>query len=177
MTTFSKSVEAMPRSGIREIMDLAWSLGDDVIRLMVGEPDFPTPQHIVKAAKTALDNGATRYIANAGLPELREVVAAHFEKQMGLPTKASNVLITHGAMASVATAVAVTCDPGDEILISDPAWPNYAMAAQMFQATPVYYPLRIENELAADCGFGSLCHRQDQVPDVVFAVESNWTGF
>lgn len=150
MSKFSKNITNLPRSGIRVIMDMAWSMGNDVTRLMVGEPDFSTPVHIIEAAKKSLDAGATRYIANAGLPELRDAAANHFENITGVETNSSNIVITHGAMASIATAIAVTCDAGDEILIPDPGWPNYEMAAMLFQVNPILYPLNMKNDFQPD---------------------------
>ena len=144
MKALSRKACALPRSGIRVVMDRAWEKGDGVVRLMTGEPDFPTPQHIVNAVHGALDAGHTRYIPNAGLGELRQAVARKFEMETGSATEASNVLITHGAMMGVATAFFTLLEPGDEILLPDPGWPNYEMSAQLTGARIKRYPLRIE---------------------------------
>ena len=71
MPSLAPNVAAMPRSGIRAIMDMAWSLPDPVIGLHVGEPSFRTPRHVVEAATQALADGHTRYVPNAGVPALR----------------------------------------------------------------------------------------------------------
>ncbi len=150
MPEFSKQIMKMPRSGIREIMELAWSMDGDgdgeLTRLMVGEPDFETPTHIVKAAQAALSDGFTRYISNAGLPELRSAIAKKFEQTYGVDTSQEQVTITHGAMGAITSAIAITCDAGDDVLIPDPGWPNYISAAMLLNARAVPYPLKIENE-------------------------------
>ena len=89
-------------SGIREIMTLALQK-PSVIRLEVGEPDFDTPDHIVEAASRALREGQTKYISNAGLPPLRRAVAHFFESSTGVPTSPDRILVTHGAILSLAT--------------------------------------------------------------------------
>jgi len=146
MPEFSEQILQMPQSGIREIMELAWSMDGEVTRLMVGEPDFETPAHIVKAAQAALSNGFTRYVSNAGLPELRSAVAKKFERTYGIDTSLEQITITHGAMGAVTSAIAITCDAGDDVLVPDPGWPNYISAAMLFGVRPVPYPLAIENE-------------------------------
>ncbi len=145
MPDFSEQILQMPRSGIREIMEMAWSMDGDVTRLMVGEPDFETPAHIVKAAQAALSKGFTRYVSNAGLPELRSAFAEKFERTYGIDTGPEQITITHGAMGAVTSAIAITCEAGDDVLVPDPGWPNYVSAAMLFKVRPVPYPLAIEN--------------------------------
>lgn len=144
MKQLSQMAVNLPRSGIRVVMDRAWEMGDSVIRLMTGEPDFATPPHIIDAVHQALDAGHTRYIPNAGLLELRQVVAEKFQRETGQPTTSANVLITHGAMMGLTTAYFALLEPGDEILLPDPGWPNYDMAVRMTGASVKRYPLRIE---------------------------------
>lgn len=72
---FSRAAATLPPSGIRELMELAWAAGD-VIHLEVGEPSFATPPHVVEAADRAARDGWTRYVQSAGVPALREAIAA-----------------------------------------------------------------------------------------------------
>jgi aspartate/methionine/tyrosine aminotransferase len=134
----------IPHSGIREIMDLSSHL-ENIIHLEVGQPDFKTPSHIVKATCSYLSKGYTKYIPNAGMEELRVSVAKYFERKTGIRTEYSNILITPGAVFSVATAFLTILNPGDEVLLPDPGWPNYVMAASLINAVPVFYNLSPNN--------------------------------
>ena len=97
--------------------------GKDVIGLAAGEPDFPTPDHIVEAAvKACRDPKNHRYTPAAGLPALREAIAAKTLRDSGFETTAGQVLVTCGGKHAVFTAFATLCDPGDEVLLPAPYW-------------------------------------------------------
>lgn len=142
--------ESMPRSGIREIMDLAWQIGDGVIGLHVGEPSFPTPEHVLAGARNALERRETRYVPNAGIPELREAIADKLVSRNEVAATADQVIVTAGGMQALLNALVLTVSAGDDVLVPDPGWPNFAMAVQMLQARPVRYPLRPENGFLPD---------------------------
>ncbi len=121
----SRRVLSGPHSGIRTMFALAEGYGD-LANLGVGEPDFRTPEHIVEAAIRALREGKTRYTPNAGIPELREALAEKLERENGLRTDpASNLLVTTGACEAIMLSILAVTDPGDEVLVPDPCWPNY----------------------------------------------------
>ena len=145
MKPFSATAAAMPRSGIREIMELAWST-PNVIHLEVGQPDFDTPEHIVEAACTYVRQGHTRYVPNSGVDGLRDAAAGYIQAKTGVATGAENILVTQGAVLSVATAFLSLLDPDDEILLPDPGWPNYSMAVSLIHGTPVFYSLRPDEQ-------------------------------
>ena len=134
----------IPRSGIREIMDLAGAAEKDgpVIHLEVGQPDFATPAHIVEATCRAVREGHTRYISTAGIGPLREAAARFFERRTGVATSANQVLVTTGAMMSLATSFLALLEPGDEVLLPDPGWPNYSTSVALARGIPVPYTLR-----------------------------------
>jgi aspartate aminotransferase len=136
----STAIQAMPRSGIREIMDLAWAT-PDVIHLEVGEPNFPTPQHVIEAADRAARAGYTKYTPNAGLPELREALAEKVRARNRIDAQPGQVIVTHGAIGALCTSLLALMGPGDEILLPDPGWPNYRMIATLTRAEARYYPL------------------------------------
>jgi aspartate/methionine/tyrosine aminotransferase len=136
----SRAIAAMPRSGIREVMDLARERAD-VLHLEVGEPDFPTPSHIVQAGARALADGDTKYTANAGTATLREAIAAKLARVNGLTVEPRQVVVTHGAVNALLTALMVLVERGDGILVPDPGWPNYRMMATMLGAQALAYPL------------------------------------
>ena len=111
--------------------------GRDVIALSAGEPDFPTPAPIVEAAHQALRDERFGYTPNAGIPELREAIAAKLTLQNGLDVCAADVLCSNGAKQSVAQAILASCAPGDEVLIPAPYWVSYPEMVRLAGATPV----------------------------------------
>jgi aspartate/methionine/tyrosine aminotransferase len=140
MSAPHRAIAGMPRSGIREVMDLARGRAD-VLHLEVGEPDFPTPAHVVEAGARALRDGHTRYTANAGTASLREAIADKLARRNGLAVDREQVVVTHGAINALLTALMVLVEPGERILVPDPGWPNYQMIATMLDAGTVRYPL------------------------------------
>jgi aspartate aminotransferase len=130
----NRGIMAMPRSGIREVMDLARDR-EGVLHLEVGEPDFATPEHIVEAGARAIRDGHTGYTANAGTASLREAIAARQS------VTADQVVVTHGAINALLTALMVLVEPREGILMPDPGWPNYQMIATMLNAEAISYPL------------------------------------
>jgi aspartate/methionine/tyrosine aminotransferase len=136
----STHAQALPRSGIREVMDLARQM-EDVIVLVVGEPSFNTPDHIIDAAADAAHHGTTKYTPNSGLPGIRTAVAERYSKKFGRPVTAAEVLVTAGAVNALAAIVAGIAEEGDEILVPDPGWPNYMSMIELARAAPVRYPL------------------------------------
>ncbi|MEW6546550.1 MAG: pyridoxal phosphate-dependent aminotransferase [Bacillota bacterium] len=149
MPSLSELVVGLRQSGIREIMNLAIGM-PDVIRLEVGEPLFPTPPHVVEAASRAAREGYTKYTANAGLLTLRELIARRLNEDYGLAVTADHVAVTVGGVGAVSTAVRAVVDPGDEVLIPDPGWPNYEMIVRCAGAQARRYPLLPENGFLPD---------------------------
>jgi aspartate/methionine/tyrosine aminotransferase len=115
-----------------------------VLRLDIGEPDFATPTNIVEAAHRAALDGRTRYTPNAGVPELREALADKIERINNYSASPENVVVTNGGVEALFLTLTALVKPGDEILIPDPAWPNYLSFATVLHARAVGYPLRPE---------------------------------
>jgi aspartate aminotransferase len=112
--------------------------GEPVIGYGVGEPDFPTPVHIVEAAvKACYELANHKYTPTPGIPELREAIAAKSMRDSGLSVKASQVLVTNGGKHAIATAFVSVLNPGDEVLIPAPYWTTYPEAVYLTGATPV----------------------------------------
>jgi aspartate/methionine/tyrosine aminotransferase len=112
--------------------------GEDVIGFGAGEPDFPTPAAIVEAAVVAArDPKNHRYTPAAGLPELREAIAAKTERDSGLIVAPSQVIVTNGGKHAIANAFAALIDPGDEVLIPAPYWTTYPESAALVGGVPV----------------------------------------
>lgn len=111
--------------------------GEDVIGFGAGEPDFPTPEHIVEAAVVAArDPKNHRYTPAGGLPELKDAIAAKTLRDSGFACAGSNVLVTNGGKHAVFTAFAVLCDPGDEIICPAPYWTTYPEAIALAGGVP-----------------------------------------
>ncbi len=112
--------------------------GEKVIGFGAGEPDFPTPENIVEAAARACrDPKWHKYTPAAGLPELREAIAAKTLRDSGFECKGSQVLVTNGGKHAVFTAFAALCDPGDEVICPAPYWTTYPEAVTLAGGVPV----------------------------------------
>lgn len=144
MKELSKIVQNLPESGIRKLQDAAREV-PDCIRLETGEPNFITPKYICDAAKKAMDDGFTKYTPVPGIKTLREVVAEDFSKRLGIEIKISEVVITGGAVMALNAALGSIGNPGDEILIPDPAWPVYEMLTLGHDMIPVPYVMPADN--------------------------------
>ncbi|MBA2714064.1 MAG: pyridoxal phosphate-dependent aminotransferase [Rubrobacteraceae bacterium] len=141
----STIARSMPVSRIREIMDLAWK-DPEAIHLEVGEPDFPTPSHVIEAAYEAAQAGHTRYAPNAGIPDLREALADKVAKRNGYGARPDQVVVTQGGIQALYLVLRAMLEPGDEVLLPDPAWPNFRMIAHLLGARVLPYPLVAEGD-------------------------------
>lgn len=139
----------MPRSGIREIHELAERL-TDVVRLHIGEPSVTTPRHIIEAAAKAAEDGYTHYTPNAGLTSLRELIAERILRKYGSTSGVGQIVVTTGAVTAIASVLLAAVDVGDEVLIPDPGWPNYESMILCQAAIPKRYELRYENGFQPD---------------------------
>ena len=99
--------------------------GRDIIALSVGEPDFPTPPHVVTAVKAALDAGQTRYTPVGGTAVLKESAALHFARDLGIVVPTAQVTASAGGKQSIFHALLATLDPGDEVIIPAPWWVSF----------------------------------------------------
>ena len=112
--------------------------GEDVIGFGAGEPDFPTPAHIVEAAAEACrDPRNHKYTPTEGLPELRAAIAAKTARDSGHAVEAAQVLVTNGGKHAIYNAFATLLDPGDEVLVPSPYWTTYPEAIALAGGVPV----------------------------------------
>ena len=114
--------------------------GVDVISFGAGEPDFPTPAHIIDAAKEALDRGMTRYTPASGTFELRKAICDKLERDNGLFYKPQDIVVSSGAKHSLYNIFQTILDPGDEVLIPTPCWVSYPEMVRMAGGVPVFIP-------------------------------------
>ncbi len=150
--------------------------GQPVIAYGVGEPDFPTPAHIVEAAaKACYDQVNYKYSPTAGLPELREAIVAKTRRDSRLEIASSQVLVTNGGKHAVATAFMTLLNPGDEVLIPAPFWTTYPEAVYLAGATPV--PVLTSEANGFRVTIDELeRHRTARTKLLVFVSPSNPTG-
>lgn len=121
--------------------------GIDVINLSLGEPDFRTPAHICEAAKKAIDEG--KYFAYppvAGYPDLREAIAAKYQKENKVPYKAEHIVVSNGAKQSIANVMFALINPGDEVIVFSPYWVSYDAIIRLTEGVPVMVSGSIEND-------------------------------
>jgi aspartate aminotransferase len=111
--------------------------GFNVVDFTAGEPDFPTPEHAKNAGKDAIDANFTRYTAAAGIPELREAVAARYRRDYGIDVTSAEVLLTAGGKQALFNAALALYDSGDEVITHAPYWPTIPEQVKLVGATPV----------------------------------------
>ena len=120
--------------------------GESVVSFSVGEPDFNTPDHIIEAAKVALDNGQTKYTPSSGLLPLRKAICEKFKKDNGLDYEPSQIIVSNGAKHSIFNVCYAILDEGDEVIIPAPYWLTYPEVVKVCGATPVYIDCKKENK-------------------------------
>lgn len=148
MTALANRLQAIKPSATLAVTQRAAELraqGEDVISLSAGEPDFDTPRHIVDAAKEALDQGKTRYTAVAGIPELREAVAAESRKVRGVDCQPNQTIVTVGAKHAIYQFLEAMINPGDEVIIPSPYWVSYPDQVLLSGGKPVCVETQASN--------------------------------
>ena len=120
--------------------------GESVVSFSVGEPDFNTPQHIIDAAKVALDNGQTKYTPSSGLLPLRKAICEKFLKDNGLEYEPSQIIVSNGAKHSIFNACYAILDEGDEVIIPEPYWLTYPEVVKVCGGVPKYLSCKKENK-------------------------------
>lgn len=114
--------------------------GENVISFGVGEPDFNTPEHIINAAKAAMDAGHTKYTPSSGLPALRQLICEKFRRDNGLDYEPSQIIVSNGAKHSIFNALFAILDEGDEVILPAPYWLTYPEVIKVCGGTPVIVP-------------------------------------
>jgi len=133
----SSGVRSIKPSGIRKFFDLVQGR-KDVITLGVGEPDFVTPWHVREAAVYSLEKGKTQYTSNAGIPELREAIAAYLASRFHLSyDPAREIFVTIGGSEAIDLALRALIEPGDEILVPEPCYISYSPITSLSGGVPV----------------------------------------
>ncbi len=124
----SNALDRMEASPTTAMTDRAIELreqGKDIISLSVGEPDFPTPPHVIEAAKAAMDAGETKYTAVVGTLALRKAAALHFKRDLGIAADPADIIVSAGGKQALFEAIVATVSEGDEVIVPAPWWPSY----------------------------------------------------
>ncbi len=151
-----KLAERMTRIGVEsafEVLVKARALeqqGRSVIHLEIGEPDFPTPSHVVEAGKRALDEGWTKYGPTQGLPELRESIAAYISRTRGIQVGPESVCVVPGGKPIMYFTIIALLEAGDEAIYPNPGFPIYESMIRFQGAVPVPVPLVEERGFSFD---------------------------
>jgi aspartate aminotransferase len=136
-------------SGIREIGNEALRT-PGCIQLQVGQPNFPTPQHIKDAGKRAIDEDLTFYTHTQGLLSLREKIAEKLERVNGIRVTPERIATAPGGVGAIAAVFAAVLEPGDEVLLPDPGWPNTRIMLSWTGTRGVFYPCPPGNDFEPD---------------------------
>ncbi len=122
--------------------------GHDVVRMDVGDPDFPTPEVVTRAAEAAMEAGDTGYTQSLGLPDLRDAVARRFASQYGADVDPCDIVVTQGTSPAMLLLFGSLLDPGDEVIMADPCYPAYPNYVNFLGGVPVRVPALAQDGFA-----------------------------
>ena len=145
MNYISKIASNYPASGIRAMFELAKEY-DDLINLCIGEPNFETPDFIKESADKAIKEGFTHYVSNAGMLELRQAIAGKYKKEFGYECTIDNVQVAIGGTEANFLTLMTIINPGDEVIVTNPCYPNYLGQIMLVGGKVVSTPIYEENE-------------------------------
>jgi aspartate aminotransferase len=150
LSAFARSLTAETAFDVLAVARKLQAAGKDVIALQIGDSPFPSTTSALKTAKLALDAGQTRYAPSLGLPEFRQTIASTVKAEFGIPAVAENVVVAPGAKPFEQFFCELFLEPGDAVLVFQPAFPTYEPNILRRGAKPVYRPLRQENAFRPD---------------------------
>lgn len=151
MKSLSTLIESVPGSLTAQMMLIGKELereGKDVVNLAGGEPDFDTPAHIMEAGIQAMRSGDTHYPPSFGTHEILEAVSAKLARENNATYAPNQIVVTPGAKWAIYNALAVTLNPGDEVLVLDPSWVSYGPMVALQSAKAIRVPLSSEDDFA-----------------------------
>lgn len=174
----SKRVEGIAPFHVMDILARAKALeaqGRDIIHLEIGEPDFPTPEPVVRAAMQAIQSGDIHYTPALGLPELRQSISGFYRSRYQVEVPASRIAVTPGASGALMLALGVALDAGDEVLMADPGYPCNRHFARFIDVLPVAVPVGPDTSFQLTPGLVEQ-HWTSKTRAVLLASPSNPTG-
>lgn len=141
----AKNIDGQPMFKLLDRIKRLEAQGRHILHFEIGDPDFRTPDNIVTATKTALDQGLTHYTSSQGMLEFRQVICKATKQSRGFEPGVDQVVVTPGANIAIFYAIFCLVDPGCEVIVPDPGFPTYYSTIKMCGAVPVRVPLREEN--------------------------------
>jgi len=147
MSDVSRRAESIRPFMVMDVVARAKELeaqGRDIVRLEIGDPDFPTPEVIVRAAESAMDAGDTGYTQSLGLPDLRVAITKHMHGAYGVDIDPATIIVTQGTSPAMLLLFGSLLDPGDEVIMADPSYPAYPNYVSFLGGVPV--PVRVRAE-------------------------------
>ena len=146
-------MDILKPSGIRKVNEKALEMeraGEKVIHFEIGRPDFDTPKYIKDSCIQDIEAGDVFYTSNFGTKECREAIAWKLRTQNHIDCTFENILVTAGLSEAVYDVMGALLDEGDEILVPNPGWLNYANIPSILGAVPISYSLKEENDFQLD---------------------------
>jgi aspartate aminotransferase len=137
-----QEIQPSPTLGVTARANALKAAGEKVFSFAAGEPDFPTPEHICKAAFRAIESGQTRYTPSAGIPALREAIGRTYQQELGLKYDLDQVAVCCGAKQCLYNVFQALLDPGSEAIVPAPYWVSYTEQIRLCGAKPVVIPPR-----------------------------------
>jgi aspartate aminotransferase len=150
LSTFASGLTTETAFDVLAVAKKLQAMGKDVIALQIGDSPFPSTASAIKAAHAAIDAGLTRYCPSPGLPEFRETIARTVRQEFNIPATAENVVVGPGAKVFETYFCEAFLEPGDAVLVFEPAFPTYEPNIVRRGARPVYVPLRQETGFRPD---------------------------
>ena len=141
---FARRMQDIAPFHVMELLARARQLeaaGRDIIHMEVGEPDFPTPQPMIEAARRFIATGNVHYTPAAGLPALREAIARYYHDRLGARVEPERIIVTPGASGALTLILAASTDPGDRWLLPDPGYPCNRHLVRSFEGIPQALPV------------------------------------
>jgi aspartate aminotransferase len=136
LSSWARNISPSPTLAVDAKAKALAAAGEDICSFAAGEPDFDTPQHIKDACAAALQAGRTKYVATAGIEDLRKAIAESYADAYGLKVSPGQVVVSPGGKFSCYLAILATCSPGDEVVIPAPYWVSYPEMAKLAGAVP-----------------------------------------
>lgn len=178
MPKLVKRIQAIQPFHVMSLLNRSRELeksGRDIVHMEIGEPDFPSPDQVIRAGIRALEQGSIKYTVAAGLPELRDAISGFYQVRCGVSIPRERIFVTPGGSGGLLLALAMHVCRGDRVLMADPCYPCNRNMISLFEGETVLIPVGAARNYQAD--LGSIKHYwNDQTRGVLIASPSNPAG-
>ncbi len=175
---YSRRIEEIEPFRVMQLLAQARALeaaGKDIVHMEIGEPDFPTPEPVTRAAIRAIEKGDVHYTPALGLPLLRERIAAFYQQRYGLSVSAQRIVITPGASGALLLALGLLLDTGQQIMLADPGYPCNRNFVRFLGGVPQMINVDADTDYQLTAALVEQ-HWTDQTRALMLASPSNPTG-